>query len=78
MMNYSSRTQTTFQGKAKVILAAAVIVGSLFPTISEASSDTPISVARPQAELAVARVQLEHAQTLYATLADEKLQHPKS
>ena len=29
------------------------------------------------AELAAAQVQLELVQTLYATLADEKLQHPK-
>lgn len=33
--------------------------------------------ARLQSELAVAQAQLEHIQTLYAALADDKLQHPE-
>lgn len=43
-------------------------------TLQERNEDAG---ARLQTELAAARAQLEQVQTLYAALADDKLQQPK-
>lgn len=57
MTHYSFRTQTAFPRSASALFALTVILGSLFPTKSQATSSTSLSGAVPQAELAVAKVQ---------------------